>query len=151
MTSITADQLHAWRAFLESHAALIELLTIELDRSHDLPLTWYDVLVNLSEADDHRLRMQELAAGIVLSKSGLTRLVQRMQDAGLVQREPCPGDRRGVFAVMTAAGYARLREAAPAHIDGVARHFAANLTDQEVRVLGVALTKVKAAASNATA
>src|SRR5438045_3780930 len=103
----------AWRLFLEAHAALVEVLAAELERERGLPLTWYDVLVQLAEAPDGRLRMQDLARSVLISKSGLTRLVDRMERAGMVERQPCPSDLRGTFAVLTDAGRAALRGAAP--------------------------------------
>lgn len=142
MAALTDVQLAAWRAFLEAHSAVVDVLAAELDAEHDLPLSWYDVLVHLSEAPDRQLRMQELAERILLSKSGLTRLVQRMESDGLVERMPCDDDRRGIWAVMTDAGYARLKEAAPVHLDGVRRHFADLLSDDEAAVLAAALDRI---------
>lgn len=128
-------QLGAWRALLESHARLTELLESELRTEHDLPLTWYDVLLQLNEAPDRRLRMQELADRVLLSKSGLTRLIDRMEQAGLVARLACPSDRRGTFAELSAAGRARLRETAPTHLQGVKEHVADLLDDDEAATL----------------
>ncbi len=139
---VPARGLSAWRAFLEAHARVSEVLARELKDTEDLPLTWYDVLVQLSEADDHRLRMQELAEAVLLSKSGLTRLVDRMEDAGLVRRMKCPDDRRGTLAEMTEQGYQRLRQTAPTHLRGVQDHFVDVLTDEEAQVLETALARV---------
>src|SRR5579862_1644472 len=116
MSSPNRARLAAWRAFLELHAALIEVLGGELERERRLPLAWYDVLVQLAEAPASRLRMQELARSVLISKSGLTRLVDRMVQAGYVERQPCPDDLRGSFAVLTPAGRDALREAAPVHL-----------------------------------
>ncbi|MBK8561612.1 MAG: MarR family transcriptional regulator [Dehalococcoidia bacterium] len=85
----------AWRTFLTAHARVTALLEDELQRERELPLTWYDVLLHLREAPERRLRMTELAAAVLLSKSGLTRLVDRMYAAGLVNRSPDGDDRRG--------------------------------------------------------
>ncbi len=145
---MTATQLAAWRAFLEAHARTTENLERELRDDEGLPLAWYDVLVHLSEADGHRLRMQELANAVLLSKSGLTRLVDRMEQAGLVHRAACPDDRRGTFAQLTEMGMDRLRSTAPRHIRGVAEHFAIHLDDEEAALLARLLGRI--ADANAT-
>lgn len=137
-------QLEAWRAFLEAHARVTEVLARELREEEDLPLTWYDVMVHLSEAPEHRLRMQDLADAVLLSKSGLTRLVDRMQKAGLVCREACPSDRRGTFALLTDRGLAALRAAAPTHVRGVQEHFSAHLSDDEAATLAQVLRRMAA-------
>ncbi len=139
---LTSPQYLAWRAFLEAHARVTEVLARELREEEDLPLTWYDVMVHLSEAPEHRLRMQDLAEAVLLSKSGLTRLVDRMQKAGLLSREACPSDRRGTFALLTDRGLATLRAAAPTHVRGVQEHFAAHLTDEEAATLTAVLRRV---------
>ena len=143
-----AERLRAWRAFLEAHARVTELLERELKQERDLPLAWYDVLVQLVEADGHELRMQELADAVLLSKSGLTRLVDRMERAGLVARRPCEMDRRGTYARLTEAGVATLRDAAPAHLRGVTAHFGSHLSSDEARLLATALERVVAAADS---
>jgi DNA-binding MarR family transcriptional regulator len=132
----------AWRAFLTAHARVTEVLERELRDTEGLPLTWYDVLVQLSEAEDHRLRMQELAARVLLSKSGLTRLIDRMEDEGLVTRYPCQDDRRGTYAQMTEAGYETIKRTAPTHLAGIGRHFADIIGDDEAEVVAAALTRV---------
>ena len=134
--------LAAWRAFLEAHARVTEVLGRELREQEGLPLAWYDVLVQLSEADDHRRRMQELADAVLLSKSGLTRLIDRMEREGLVTRVECPTDRRGTLAELTPAGYERLAATAPTHLDGVRRHFTDLLADEEAEILGRALSRI---------
>ena len=139
---VPAHGLAAWRAFLEAHARVSEVLARELRETEGLPLAWYDVLVQLSEVDDHELRMQELADAVLLSKSGLTRLVDRMEAAGLVRRRRCPDDRRGTLAQLTDEGYARLRATAPTHLQGVQDHFVDVLSDEEAEVLGRALARV---------
>jgi DNA-binding MarR family transcriptional regulator len=137
-------RLSAWRMLLESHRGLIDRLEAELQEEKGLPLGWYDVLVNLSEGN-HQLRMTELAERVVLSQSGLSRLVDRMAQAGLVERKPCDTDRRGTWVVLTEHGTAVLKDAAPLHLAGVQRHFGANLTDQEAETLARALGKVSRA------
>jgi DNA-binding MarR family transcriptional regulator len=138
--------LAAWRALLETHAAVTELLARELVAERGLPLSRYDVLLNLAEAPGGRLRMQELSGSVLLSKSGLSRLVDRMEEAGLVRRERCEDDRRGWFTVLTEQGRSALRRAAPIHLRGIQEHFARHLDDEEARVLATALARVSAAA-----
>lgn len=134
--------LATWRAFLEAHSTLLRVLEVELERERDLPLSWYDVLLHLSEASDRRLRMQELAGRLVITQGGVTRLVDRMEEAGLVAREPCESDRRGTYTVLTEEGHRILRAAAPAHLRGVEAHFLRHLTRDEVGTLGDALSRV---------
>jgi DNA-binding MarR family transcriptional regulator len=114
----------------------------EMQEGEGLPLTWYDILVNLECAPNYRLRMQALADSILLSRSGLTRLMDRMAAAGLVRREPCPEDRRGTYAALTDNGRQALQHAAPGHLAGVKRHFLSKLGDDDVEALILALGKV---------
>ncbi|GAC1342712.1 MAG: MarR family transcriptional regulator [Candidatus Dormibacteria bacterium] len=144
-TRLAEDRLAAWRLLLETHSALTARLARELAAERDLALTWYDVLVRLSEAEGGRLRMQDLVGSLLLSKSGISRLVDRMEEAGLIARQSCPSDRRGQFAVLTDAGRATLRRAAPVHLRGIQDHFAAHLDDADVAALRQALGKIRAA------
>ncbi|MEX0592991.1 MAG: MarR family transcriptional regulator [Nitriliruptoraceae bacterium] len=140
--TMSADHLSAWRCFLEAHRRVIDQLSRQLRDEEGLALTWYDVLVQLSEAEGHELRMQELAAAILLSRSGLTRLIDKMESAGLVERDVCETDGRGTLARMTPSGMARLQQAAPAHIAGVIEQFARHLDDDEVVVVERALRRI---------
>jgi DNA-binding MarR family transcriptional regulator len=140
----------AWRAFLEAHARVTDLLGRELRAEESLPLTWYDVLVQLQEAPGHRLRMQELADAVLLSKSGLTRLVDRMEREGLVQRSACPDDRRGILAELTDTGYETLRRTSSTHLRGVDEHFAARFTPAEAATLADLLGRLTAAEATDT-
>ncbi len=135
-------RLRAWRGFIEAHAHVLGHLSRELDEEEALPLTWYDVLVQLSEAEAHRLRMHDLAARVLVSQSGLTRLVDRMEDAGLVERVRCAEDGRGLNAQLTPAGLETLRRTYPTHLRGVRTWFADLLTDEEADVLAVALDRI---------
>ena len=146
MREIDAGRMEAWRGFLETHAAVTRILGEELRASVGMPLSWYDVLVTLEESPDGRLRMAELAERVVLSQSGVTRLVDRMSAASLVRREGCPTDGRGRLAVLTPEGQRALLEAAPTHIEGVWQHFASHLSDEETVVLGRALRRIHRAA-----
>ena len=139
-------QLAAWRLLLEAYATVTELLEHELVAERGLPLSRYDVLLNLAEAPGARLRMQELSASVLLSKSGLSRLVDRMVAAGLVRRERCEDDRRGWFAVLTDQGRSTLRRAAPVHLRGIQEHFTRHLAPEAVQVMTAALSRVVAAA-----
>lgn len=138
-------RLAVWRQFLEAHARVVGALEAELAEARGLPLAWYDVLVSLHEAPGGRLRMQELARRVLFSRSGLTRLVDRMVDAGYVTREPCADDRRGTFAVLAPDGAKCLRDASGLHLRGVRDHFARHLDDDDVVALDVALAKILAA------
>ena len=140
----------AWRTFLRAHATLLRRLESELVREHDLPLASYDVLVQLSEAPGGGLRMTDLAERVLLSRSGLTRLVDRLVRDGLVERQACPDDARGTVAVLTRAGGDRLRDAWPTHLRGVAEHLS-RLDGAEVETLTVLLiTMVPEAAGGTT-
>lgn len=135
-------KLAAWRALLEAHAVLIDRLSAELEVEAGLPVTFYDVLLHLNEAPERRLPMHELARRVLLSKSGLTRLVDRMATEGYVEREPCGEDRRVVYARLTDPGRERLVGAAPVHLRGIEEHFGSRLTDDEAETLRVLLERV---------
>jgi DNA-binding MarR family transcriptional regulator len=132
---IDEKRLDAWRGFLQAHAVVINELEDELMAEKKLPLAWYEVLLRLSWAPEGTMRMNELAESVILSRSGLTRLVDRMVDAGLVERAECPSDRRGKLAVITAAGRRTLRSASPVHMRGVARHFTDHISESDARTL----------------
>lgn len=142
VTMLTKEQLAVWRGFLETHAIVIRVLEQEMQEEQGLPLTWYDVLVHLSEAPGCRLRPQALAQSVLLTRSGITRLVDRMVTAGLVKREPYYGDRRGSYVVMTEEGKSALQRAGSGHSRGVAEHFIGHLTAEEIRVLQSAFARV---------
>ena len=127
---------------MRAHARTVRELERELAAEAGMPLAWYDVLLQLVEAPDRRLRMAELADRVLLSRSGLTRLIDRLQAVGLVRREPSRDDARGTYTVLTAEGFERLRRAAPVHLDGVARHWLAHFSDDELRQLGALLRRV---------
>lgn len=144
MTGPDPERLAVWRDFLQAHARLLDVLGSELEERCGLPLTWYDVLLNLHQAGG-ALRMHDLASAVLLSRSGLTRLVDRMVAAGLVERKACAEDRRGLLAVVTPAGVAALRAAAPVHLAGIEEHFARHLDEAEVAALATALPKIAGA------
>ncbi len=120
---------------LRVHAQLTKALDANLEAVHGLPLSHYDVLVQVSNAPDQRMRMCELADGVLLSRSGLTRLVDRMAKDGLLERCACEDDARGSFACLTPAGKARLDEARPTHLSAVRELFLQAFTDDELTQL----------------
>ncbi len=132
----------AWAALLQTHAALVPRLDRELQRATGLPLSWYDVLLELAAAPGRRLTMTELAERVVLSRTRVSRVVSELETAGLVRREGNPDDGRSAYAVMTADGLARYRDAAPRYLRSIEKHFAAGLTDGELRTIATALGKV---------
>lgn len=134
----------AWRSLLTAYRRLLQRLDAELQDAQDLSVADYGVLVDLSEAPDGAMRMSELAERANLSPSGLTRRLDTLVDAGLVERVRCPTDRRGAFAVLTSAGQDRLARAAPDHVSQVRRHFVERLTRQQLMVLAEALEAVAA-------
>ena len=126
--------LGAWRAFLEAHARVTERLDAELRADQDLPLVWYDVLLQLSEGGGRR-RMSDLADAVLLSRSNCTRLVDRLVDAGLVARQADADDARVRWAVLTDDGRRRLRAASGAHLRGVERAFTSHLDEASAALL----------------
>jgi DNA-binding MarR family transcriptional regulator len=136
--TITArdPRLAAWRDFLVVHARLQRILDQELRAEHDVSLAEYDALLVLAEAPDHRLRMHQLADQVLLSRSGVTRLIDRLVADGSVERSHCSTDARGAEAVLTRAGLSRLRDASGTHLRGIAQHFFDPLSDEELESLG---------------
>ena len=135
-------RLAAWSAFLHAHARVVRELERELQAEQGMALTDYDVLVQLASADERRLRMSELADRLLLSRSGVTRLVDRLEAAGMVERVTCDTDRRGQWASLTDAGHARLRTASPTHLRGVAAHFLDRLSTDELAELERTLARL---------
>jgi DNA-binding MarR family transcriptional regulator len=135
-------RIGVWRSFLRAHASVVAELEAELGVRVGLPLSWYDVLLQLAEAPNRRLRMADLAERVLLSRSGLTRLVDRLQAAGLVRREADPTDARGTFTVPTDAGLVRLRAAAPVHLSGIQERWLAHFSDDELVQLGELLARI---------
>ncbi len=134
--------LASWRVFLRAHAVITRRLESELLAEQDLPLASYDVLVQLVDAPGHRLRMTALASAVLLSRSGLSRLVDRLQREGLVSREAASEDGRGMYAVLQPAGVSRLRDAAPTHLRGVAEHMTSKFSDDELDALRALLDRL---------
>lgn len=120
---LTSTEQEAWRGFLRAYAALVGELDAELEAAHGLPLTSFEVLGRLEAAPSQRMRMCDLADAVLLSRSGLTRLVDRLARDGLLERRSCSHDARGAFAVLTPEGEQMLEAARPTHLAGVRRRF----------------------------
>jgi DNA-binding MarR family transcriptional regulator len=135
-------ELRAWRGMLRTHATLTKALDAELEAAHGLPLSSYEVLLHLHDADGQRMRMSDLAATVILSRSGLTRLVDRLEREGLIERQSCPSDARGSFATLTAAGRRKLQAARATHLAGVRSLFLDHFTPEEQEILGAAWERV---------
>lgn len=141
MSSPTPNELAVWRVFLECSYALIDILDAELRADAEMNLRWYDVLVNLEEAE-HPVRMNELANRILASKSGLTRVIDRMEEAGLVERQRPREDRRAIEVAMTPAGAQALQAARLVHRRGIHEHFTQHLDERDFAALLDALDSV---------
>ncbi|MEV4017006.1 MarR family transcriptional regulator [Nonomuraea angiospora] len=139
---LTAEELAVWRMMQRAQVRITRHLETELLVAHDLPLASYEVLVQLAEAPERRLRMNDLAGRVLLSRSGLTRLIDRLQRDGLVSREACADDARGLFAVLTDAGVARLAEATPTYLRGVRTQFLDLLGAEEISRIRAMVAKL---------
>jgi DNA-binding MarR family transcriptional regulator len=135
-------RLETWRSFLVAHAQIRRQLERELQAEQSLGLGEYEVLLLLARADHRQLRMSELADRLVLSRSGVTRLVDRLEADSLVERTSCATDRRGSWATLTDAGHTRLRRAAPTHLRGVGEHFLDRIPPAELDALQRTLDRV---------
>jgi len=140
---LSRDQQDVWRAYFEVTAMLAQRLDADL-RAHGLDLAEYEILVRLSEAEEHRQRMSELADAVRQSRSRLTHTVARMEKENLIERATCPSDRRGVWAQLTAAGTAKLVEAAPCHVTGVRENFIDPVDPGDLEAVGRAFAAVLA-------
>jgi DNA-binding MarR family transcriptional regulator len=141
-------KLAPWRAFLLAHARVVRRLDEELRLEHDLTIGEYDALLTIAQAPERRIRMRQLADQVILSKSGVTRLVDRLVEDGLVERSACLADARGAEAVITDRGLERLRAASRTHLRGVTQHFT-EILDRET--LGVIERSMSAVAERAGA
>ena len=141
--AISAEELEVWRTLLRVQALLSRRLQTHLLSEHDLSLGSYDVLVHLAETPGGRLRMNDLADRVMLSRSGLTRLADRLQRDGLINRVSCESDARGLFAVITPAGLDRLRAATPTYQEGVRTYVLSRLDAGELRHFAAILDKLE--------
>jgi DNA-binding MarR family transcriptional regulator len=143
LSSPSPERLRCWRLFFESALALLDVLDAELLDAAGIPQRWYDLLVHLEESPDG-IPMNELAERILYSKSGFTRVVDRMEEAGLVRRVRPEHDRRSILVLLTDRGTETMERARRHHRDGIDRHFSRHLTDADVKALTRALEKVSA-------
>jgi DNA-binding MarR family transcriptional regulator len=135
-------ELRAWQAFLHAHHQIIRKLDAELRSEHELPLNAYDVLLRLARAPGRRLRMTDLAERVMMSPSGLTRVVDRLAADGLVRRERFDGDARVMLAQLTDKGRVVLRRAARTHLRGIRQHFTGQMTLAQLREVAAALETI---------
>jgi DNA-binding MarR family transcriptional regulator len=133
-------ELEAWRCFLRAHAAITRRLDSELTAAHELTLSQYEVLLHLSEAPDRKMRMSELAKRVLLTRSGVTRLISGLEAAELVERTTCAADARGAFARLTGPGEAKLREASGTHRQGVEELYLGRFSKRELEKLSELLS-----------
>src|SRR5947199_10439257 len=138
LSSPSAGRLRAWRLYFESALALIDVLDAELERDAGIPMRWYDALVQLEETPQG-LRMNELAERILYSKSGFTRVVDRMEEAGLVQRVRPENDRRSILVLLTDEGRTAMERARRHHRHAIEQHFSRHLSDTDIKALTRAL------------
>jgi len=141
LSSPSPERLRAWRLFFESALAVVDVLDAELERDAGIPMRWYDILVHLEETPDG-LRMNELAERILYSKSGFTRVVDRMEEAGFVRRVRPENDRRSIFVVLTDPGRTTLEQARRRHRHSIEEHFSRHLADTDIKALTRALEKL---------
>jgi DNA-binding MarR family transcriptional regulator len=129
---LSKRELAAWRGFLRVHAALTRELDAQLIAAHGLPLSSYEVLLTVADAPDERMRMSEIADSVLLSRSGVTRLVDRLEREGLVERIPCEDDARGQYAVLTRRGREAFDAARRTHLSGVRQRFLERVESDEL-------------------
>jgi DNA-binding MarR family transcriptional regulator len=134
--------LNTWRLFITANARLLDTIDSEMIAAGCLPLHWYDVLVELAEAPQRRMRMSDLAQRVVLSKSGLTRLVDRLETEQLLERERSAEDRRGAYAVLTDKGLEAMRRSWKVYAQAIVKRFAAHLSDDEARLLSAVFQRL---------
>jgi DNA-binding MarR family transcriptional regulator len=134
---LTSEQLAAWSGFLWAHAQVVRMLDRELEQEHGIPLATFDVLFQLGIARNQRLSMSELADAIVLSRSGLTGLVDRLQSAGLVEKERSEVDPREIHVRITDSGSDILAQVTPTHISGIKKHFLERLSNKQTEQLAM--------------
>ena len=141
-----AAQMSAWALLLSANSRLLERIEASLAAAELPPLAWYDVLWELEKAPDGRLRMHEIADHTVLSRSNLTRLADRLENAGLIEREICADDRRGAYCVITRTGRQMRARMWPVYQKGIEKLFAAHVSADEARSMTAALERVLQAA-----
>ena len=138
------EKVQLFGLLLETNARLSRSLGLELEAECELPLAWFDVLLQLRRSPAGHLKMNEIAEAIVHSSGGTTRLIDRIEEAGLVARQSCPSDRRAIHVAITEAGNAKLDEALTVHLDYLDESLAKHLTELERSTLATLLTKLNA-------
>ena len=148
MTSLNTQNTHLqmWRAFLQTHSTVVKYLERRMQEQHGLPLAWWDVLLQLADGPEGRLRMGELAESVLLTRSGITRLVDRMIIDGLVSRESCPGDRRGYYAVITQKGKDIIERVGLDHSKDAWEVFLGHIHEEEADLMEKIFSRVLTAA-----
>jgi DNA-binding MarR family transcriptional regulator len=149
MARIPESQLGAWRAVLNSHASLVAHVERALSRADLPPLGWYDLLWAIRRSPGKRIRMAELADNLTLTRGGVTKLTDRLEGAGLLQRTPAEDDRRGLFAEITPAGEALLRKMWPVYAGALNETFGSAVSDREAKVIAAALQRATASIPSA--
>jgi DNA-binding MarR family transcriptional regulator len=142
---LDGSALEAWRSYLQSHASIVRALDAELDAEHGMTTRDYEVLLYLAQAADQRLAMSALAESTMLTRSGITRLVDGLVDAGLIERVACPNDARISYAQLTESGYQKLREAGASHVASINRLFLEHFNPGEIDQLASLLSRLPGA------
>ncbi|CAN7762642.1 MarR family transcriptional regulator [Paenibacillus sp. LjRoot153] len=135
MDRLSEFEIGVWREFLKTHAKVIERIEQDLANYKRVPLSTYDVLIALYEATNKKLRVNDINKKILLTKSGLTRLLDRLEKEGLIRREKSEIDRRGSYAILTSEGETQLRKAWPIYANGIKNYFVSSLTEQQLKML----------------
>jgi DNA-binding MarR family transcriptional regulator len=133
---LSAEEQAAWRSFVDGFRALIDVLDRQLQAENNLPHTYFEVLIPLSEAENRTMRMSELAEAARSSRSRLSHAVARLEERGWVRRLDCPTDRRGQLAQLTDEGFAVVEAAAPGHVQAVRRYLIDRLSPQQLKAMG---------------
>ena len=144
-TCLEGAALEAWRSYLQSHASIVRVLDAELLAEHGMTTRDYEVLLYLSQAPDRRLPMSVLAESTMLTRSGITRLVDGLVAGGLIERVSCPSDARISYAMLTDSGYEKLRRAGCSHVASIHRLFLEHFTPEEVEQLAALLSRLPGA------
>jgi DNA-binding MarR family transcriptional regulator len=142
---LDGSALEAWRSYLQSHASILRALDAELMAEHGMTTRDYEVLLYLSQAPDRKLPMSALAESTMLTRSGITRLVDGLVAAGLIERVACTSDARVSYAQLTEAGYDSLRQAGFTHVASIRRLFLEHFTDEEIEQLAALLSRLPGA------
>lgn len=143
MDGVSEQELGAWRAFIKAHAKIIELIEMDLAEQKRVSLTTYDVLIELYEAPNRKLRLGDLTQKVILTKSGISRLIDRLEREGLLRREKSEEDKRGAYAVLTDDGENELRRAWPVYAKGIKKYFASPLDANDFQALNSAFETLR--------